>query len=184
MATSACAVPSRKVARQVSTVPSSMASTNPGPSLSGPHLLRPDPDCQGPAFQAHRARLLAHGRHPRRHDHLSSRTGRPLHLLAPRRRDRLEEGRIAATRSSATEARTWLEKYSLRSNGGVSGSGLVSPPSTGRAVTKTTAKGRPAGLCHRACCNGAATLGKYSDGMEAGSATTGSPAHRREWQDD
>jgi fructose-bisphosphate aldolase class I len=37
---------------------------------------------------------------------------------------------------------------------------------------------------HRARCNAAATLGEYTDEMEAGSAAAGSPAHRREWHDD
>jgi fructose-bisphosphate aldolase class I len=39
-------------------------------------------------------------------------------------------------------------------------------------------------LSHRARCNGAASLGKYTDDMEAGSAGAGNPAHRLEWQDD
>ncbi len=39
-------------------------------------------------------------------------------------------------------------------------------------------------LSHRARCNGAASLGTYTDEMESGSAGAGSPAHRREWQDD
>jgi fructose-bisphosphate aldolase class I len=39
-------------------------------------------------------------------------------------------------------------------------------------------------LHHRARCNGAATLGEYTDEMEVGSAAAGSPAHRREWHDD
>ena len=37
---------------------------------------------------------------------------------------------------------------------------------------------------HRARCNGAATRGEYTDEMEAGSMSAGSPAHRREWHDD
>jgi fructose-bisphosphate aldolase, class I len=39
-------------------------------------------------------------------------------------------------------------------------------------------------LYHRARCNGAASLGTYTDEMEAGSAGAGGPAHRREWHDD
>jgi fructose-bisphosphate aldolase, class I len=39
-------------------------------------------------------------------------------------------------------------------------------------------------LYHRARCNGAASLGMYSDEMEAGSAESDSPARRREWDDD
>ncbi len=39
-------------------------------------------------------------------------------------------------------------------------------------------------LSHRARCNGAASLGTYTDEMEASSAGAGSPAHRREWHDD
>jgi fructose-bisphosphate aldolase class I len=39
-------------------------------------------------------------------------------------------------------------------------------------------------LAHRARCNGAASLGTYTDEMEASPAGAGSPAHRREWQDD
>ena len=39
-------------------------------------------------------------------------------------------------------------------------------------------------LYHRARCNGAASRGKYTDEMEAGSVSAGSPAHRREWHDD
>jgi fructose-bisphosphate aldolase class I len=39
-------------------------------------------------------------------------------------------------------------------------------------------------LSHRARCNGAASLGTYTDEMETISASAGSPAHRREWQDD
>ena len=39
-------------------------------------------------------------------------------------------------------------------------------------------------LYHRARCNSAASLGKYSDEMEAGLASPDSPAHRREWDDD
>ena len=39
-------------------------------------------------------------------------------------------------------------------------------------------------LHHRARCNGAASVGRYTDEMEARSARTGSAAHRREWHDD
>jgi fructose-bisphosphate aldolase, class I len=39
-------------------------------------------------------------------------------------------------------------------------------------------------LYHRARCNGAACLGTYTDGLEAGSADRSSPAHRRDWHDD
>src|SRR5262249_41253299 len=39
-------------------------------------------------------------------------------------------------------------------------------------------------LHHRARCNSAASLGTYTDEMEAGSADAGSPPHRREWHDD
>jgi fructose-bisphosphate aldolase, class I len=39
-------------------------------------------------------------------------------------------------------------------------------------------------LHHRARCNGAASLGKYTAEMEPGSAGTGSPADRRERHDD
>ncbi len=39
-------------------------------------------------------------------------------------------------------------------------------------------------LYHRARCNGAASLGTYTDEMEARAAGAGSPAHRREWHDD
>ena len=39
-------------------------------------------------------------------------------------------------------------------------------------------------LHHRARCNGAASVGRYTDEMEARSARTGSPAHRHEWHDD
>jgi fructose-bisphosphate aldolase class I len=38
-------------------------------------------------------------------------------------------------------------------------------------------------LYHRARCNGAASLGKYSEEMEGALAET-SPAHRSEWHDD
>jgi fructose-bisphosphate aldolase class I len=40
-------------------------------------------------------------------------------------------------------------------------------------------------LSHRARCNGAASLGRYTDEMESRSAAAaGVPAHRREWHDD
>ena len=39
-------------------------------------------------------------------------------------------------------------------------------------------------LAHRVRCNGAASLGTYTDEMEASTADAGTPAHRREWQDD
>jgi fructose-bisphosphate aldolase class I len=39
-------------------------------------------------------------------------------------------------------------------------------------------------LAHRVRCNGAASLGTYTDEMEASTAGAGTPAHRREWQDD
>jgi fructose-bisphosphate aldolase class I len=45
----------------------------------------------------------------------------------------------------------------------------------------------PAGqeaLSHRARCNGAASLGTYTDEMEASAAPAGTAAHRGEWQDD
>jgi fructose-bisphosphate aldolase class I len=45
----------------------------------------------------------------------------------------------------------------------------------------------PAGqeaLSHRARCNGAASLGTYTDEMEASAAPAGIAAHRGEWQDD
>ena len=39
-------------------------------------------------------------------------------------------------------------------------------------------------LYHRARCNGAASLGTYTEEMEAGSAAAGTPPHRRERHDD
>src|SRR5215831_8085548 len=39
-------------------------------------------------------------------------------------------------------------------------------------------------LFQRARCNSAASLGKYTDEMEATSAGAHSPPHRREWRDD
>jgi fructose-bisphosphate aldolase class I len=39
-------------------------------------------------------------------------------------------------------------------------------------------------LYHRARCNGAASLGTYTDGMEATSAGPGRPSHRGKWRDD
>ena len=39
-------------------------------------------------------------------------------------------------------------------------------------------------LYHRARCNSAASLGKYTDEMEGRLASPDSPAHRREWDDD
>ena len=39
-------------------------------------------------------------------------------------------------------------------------------------------------FCHRACLNGAATLGKYTDEMEAASASKDDPPHRHNWHDD
>jgi fructose-bisphosphate aldolase class I len=39
-------------------------------------------------------------------------------------------------------------------------------------------------LCQRARCNGAASLGKYTDEIEAAPAGAGTPHHRREWHDD
>ena len=39
-------------------------------------------------------------------------------------------------------------------------------------------------LYHRARCNGAASLGRYTDEMEAISAGSGSPPHRGQWRDD
>jgi fructose-bisphosphate aldolase class I len=39
-------------------------------------------------------------------------------------------------------------------------------------------------LYHRARCNGAASLGNYTDEMEAEPAGAESPSHRREWHDD
>jgi fructose-bisphosphate aldolase class I len=45
----------------------------------------------------------------------------------------------------------------------------------------------PAGqkaFLHRARCNGAASVGKYTDEMEAASPTTDDPPHRRDWHDD
>ena len=47
-----------------------------------------------------------------------------------------------------------------------------------------TRKAGQQALYHRARCNGAASLGKYTDDMEAESAGAGSPAHRRDWHDD
>jgi fructose-bisphosphate aldolase class I len=44
----------------------------------------------------------------------------------------------------------------------------------------------PAGqqaFCHRACLNGAATLGKYTDRMEAAPSEDGAP-RRPDWHDD
>jgi len=37
---------------------------------------------------------------------------------------------------------------------------------------------------HRARCNGAASVGKYSDAMEAASPTADDPLHSRDWRDD
>jgi fructose-bisphosphate aldolase class I len=39
-------------------------------------------------------------------------------------------------------------------------------------------------LYHRACCNGAASLGNYTDEMEAHGAGFSSLPHRRQWRDD
>jgi fructose-bisphosphate aldolase class I len=39
-------------------------------------------------------------------------------------------------------------------------------------------------LSHRARCNGAASLGMYTDEMETGSVGAGVPPHRHEWHDD
>jgi fructose-bisphosphate aldolase class I len=39
-------------------------------------------------------------------------------------------------------------------------------------------------LYHRARCNGAASLGTYTDEMETASVRPDSPVHRREWEDD
>jgi fructose-bisphosphate aldolase class I len=39
-------------------------------------------------------------------------------------------------------------------------------------------------LSHRARCNGAASLGTYTDEMETGSVGAGIPPHRHEWHDD
>ena len=39
-------------------------------------------------------------------------------------------------------------------------------------------------LYHRAKCNGAASMGKYTQEMEAGSASADDPPHRRDWRDD
>ena len=41
-----------------------------------------------------------------------------------------------------------------------------------------------AALYHRAKCNGAASMGKYTQEMEAGSASADDPPHRRDWRDD
>ena len=37
---------------------------------------------------------------------------------------------------------------------------------------------------HRARCNAAASLGRYTDEMDARAASTASPSHRREWRED
>jgi fructose-bisphosphate aldolase, class I len=39
-------------------------------------------------------------------------------------------------------------------------------------------------FCHRACLNGAATLGNYTDDMESASASKDEPPHRHDWHDD
>ena len=39
-------------------------------------------------------------------------------------------------------------------------------------------------LYRRASCNGAASVGKYTEKMEAGSAGADESPHRREWRDD
>jgi fructose-bisphosphate aldolase, class I len=39
-------------------------------------------------------------------------------------------------------------------------------------------------LYHRASCNGAASVGKYTDDMELQSVSADDPAHRRDWRDD
>ena len=39
-------------------------------------------------------------------------------------------------------------------------------------------------LYHRARFNGAASVGKYTDEMEAASASADDPPHRRDWRDD
>jgi fructose-bisphosphate aldolase class I len=39
-------------------------------------------------------------------------------------------------------------------------------------------------LYHRATCNGAATVGKYTDEMETGLPGADDPPHRRDWRDD
>jgi fructose-bisphosphate aldolase, class I len=47
-----------------------------------------------------------------------------------------------------------------------------------------TLKAGQQALYHRASCNGAASLGTYTEEMEGASAGAGSPAHRGEWHDD
>ena len=39
-------------------------------------------------------------------------------------------------------------------------------------------------LCRRASCNGAASVGKYTDEMELESVSADDPPHRRDWRDD
>jgi fructose-bisphosphate aldolase class 1 len=39
-------------------------------------------------------------------------------------------------------------------------------------------------LYHRASCNGAASVGKYTDDMELQSVSADDPPHRRDWRDD
>ena len=39
-------------------------------------------------------------------------------------------------------------------------------------------------LYRRASCNGAASVGKYTDEMELESVSTDDPPHRRDWRDD
>jgi fructose-bisphosphate aldolase, class I len=39
-------------------------------------------------------------------------------------------------------------------------------------------------LYHRARCNGAASLGRYTDEMETASPSADDPPHRRDWRDD
>jgi hypothetical protein len=72
--------------------------------LRGPYLFRSDRDRQGPAFQAHCARMSARGRYTRGCGDLSARTGGGLHVLAPRRRDRLEEQGVPALRAMTLNA--------------------------------------------------------------------------------
>jgi fructose-bisphosphate aldolase class I len=41
-----------------------------------------------------------------------------------------------------------------------------------------------AALYRRASCNGAASVGKYTEEMELATASADDPPHRRDWRDD
>jgi fructose-bisphosphate aldolase class I len=92
-----------------------------------------------------------------------------------------QEDRLATVHLNAinqlSEAKPWKISFSY-------GRALQDPALEAWHGRDESLKAGQQALYHRARCNGAASLGMYTEAMEVDSASRGDSTHRHEWQDD